>query len=153
VYIHDFEGMVGAPEHRLAIMQSPYKNSFDSVLEDLRLIATERKGKFLTIFGQSPFNVEMQTDNSVIFTPSNGKRIIVPASDLNEAWFMLVHGPLTHTKLIGSARSASSYVLSYFATLPYTRAVNIRNANATTPSVAVELSGELLVEHVHTAKI
>jgi O-acetyl-ADP-ribose deacetylase (regulator of RNase III) len=151
VYIHDFDASVGAPEHKLAIMPASYKNSFEAVLEDLRLISEQHDGKFQTIFGQSPFTAHLQSDNSVIFTPSNGKRIIVPADDLYEAWFMLVHGPLTNTKLVGSARSASSYVLSYFASLPYARAINIRNVNATTPSVAVELSGEFVAEQVLTA--
>jgi O-acetyl-ADP-ribose deacetylase (regulator of RNase III) len=151
IYIHDFEALVGAPEHKQAFMPSSYKNSFDAVLADLRRITVEHDGKFQTIFGQSPFAAAMQSDNSVIFTLSNGKRVIVAASDLYEAWFMLVHGPLSDSKLVGSARSASSYVLSYFSSLPYTRAVNIRNVNATTPSVAVELSGELVVEQVLTA--
>lgn len=149
IYIHDFDADIGAPEHQLALRSHSYRRSFDALLEDLRAICLQNSGRFKTVFSQSEFTARVLEDGAIsIGRAGRTKEVQIPADDLYEAWFMLIHGPLNESKLVGKARDESSYLLGLLASLPYARAIQLRNVDSTTPSTAVELSDDLTEEQV-----
>ena len=150
IYIHDFDADIGAPEHKLALLGKPYRCSFDALVEDLRALCTESDGVFNTISEKNPFAAKMLNDGGINFRDDQRNyEINVTGDELYEAWFMLINGPLSESKLVGEARSAANYLLGLFASLPYARAVQLVDQNSVR-SIAIELSDDLSAEELLT---
>jgi O-acetyl-ADP-ribose deacetylase (regulator of RNase III) len=146
IYIHDFDADIGAPEHKLALLGKPYRRSFDALLKDLHALCIESNGVFNTISEKKPFLAKMLDDGGVNFHDDQKNcDIDVTSDELYEAWFMLINGPLSESRLVGEARSAASYLLGLFASLPYARAVQLVDKNSVR-SIAIELSDDLSAE-------
>lgn len=140
VLIHDFMADIGTSEHNLTTTHQAVSMSFAAFLNDLRILVAERQGHFHTISSGGSFDVSIDTDDVITIRPVSSTRPsrILP-DDLFEAWQMLLHGPLTRTRLVGSCFSAASYLLGLIATLPYTRPILLRNQADDIPTQAVEL--------------
>jgi O-acetyl-ADP-ribose deacetylase (regulator of RNase III) len=140
ILIHDFMADIGTSEHNLTTSHQAVSMSFAAFLNDLRILVAERQGHFHTISSGGSFNVSIDTDDVITIRPVSSTRPsrILP-DDLFEAWQMLLHGPLTRTRLVGSCFSAASYLLGLIATLPYTRPILLRNQADDIPTQAVEL--------------
>jgi O-acetyl-ADP-ribose deacetylase (regulator of RNase III) len=140
VLIHDFMADIGASEHNLVMSSRAVSLSFGSFLNDIQGLVAERNGRFHTISHHSPFDVTFE-DGKVITIRPLGKiqQTRILPEDLFEAWQMLLHGPLTSSRLVGSCSSVSSYLLGLLATLPYTRPILLRNKPEDAPTQAVEL--------------
>lgn len=150
VYIHDFNAEIGAPEHKLALLGKSYRRSFSALLEDFRALCLQADEKFKTVSEKSPFTAKILDDDSVQFIDDKaGVKFHVTSDELYEAWFMLINGPLSESRLVGEARSASDYLLGLFASLPYARAVQLADQKTGT-SIAVELSDDLTAEELLT---
>lgn len=145
IYIHDFDMDIGAPEHKLALMGKPYRRNFDTFLEDLRAICQDSGGEFSTIADQKPFAAEVSSDGGVNFSANESVRLVVSPDEIYEAWFMLTNGPLSESRLVGEARTASEYLLGLLGSLPYARAVQLVDRDEM-KSVAIELSDDLSAE-------
>ena len=145
IYIHDFDMDLGAPEHKLALMGKPYRRNFDAFLEDLRAICLESKGNFNTIAEQESFTAGVSSDGSVNFVTGKSDSIVVSPEEIYEAWFMLTNGPLSESRLVGEARTASEYLLGLLGSLPYARAVQLIDKDEM-KSIAIELSDDLSAE-------
>lgn len=145
IYIHDFDMNIGAPEHKLAIMGKPYRRNFDTFLEDLRTICQESGGQFSTIADNAPFAAEVSSGGDIHFFTNQPAPIVVSSEEIYEAWFMLTNGPLSESRLVGEARTASEYLLGLLASLPYARAVQLVDRNEM-KSIAIELSEDLSAE-------
>lgn len=140
VLIHDFMVDIGTSEHNLIATNQAVSMSFGDFINDLRALVVEREGHFYTISQISPFDVTIDKDNVITFRPisSTPPSKVIP-DDLFEAWQMLLHGPLTRSRLVGSCFTASSYLLGLIATLPYTRPIQLRSKAGGAPTDAVEL--------------
>ena len=140
ILIHDFMADIGTSEHNLTTSHQAVSMSFAAFLNDLRILVAERQGHFHTISSGGSFDVSIDTDDVITIRPVSSTRPsrILP-DDLFEAWQMLLHGPLTRTRLVGSCFSAASYLLGLIATLPYTRPILLRNQADDIPTQAVEL--------------
>lgn len=140
ILIHDFMADIGTSEHNLTTSNQAVSMSFAAFLNDLRILVAERQGHFHTISSGGSFDVSIDTDDVITIRPVSSTRPsrILP-DDLFEAWQMLLHGPLTRTRLVGSCFSAASYLLGLIATLPYTRPILLRNQADDIPTQAVEL--------------
>ena len=145
IYIHDFDMDIGAPEHKLALMGKSYRRNFDTFLEDIRAICQESMGNFNTIAEQIPFTAQVSSDSSVHFSTNRSESIVVSPEEIYEAWFMLTNGPLSESRLVGEARTASEYLLGLLGSLPYARAVQLIDKNEM-KSIAIELSDDLSAE-------
>ena len=140
VLIHDFMVDIGTSEHNLTTNNQTATMSFEDFINDLRALVVEREGHFYTISQISPFDVTIDVNNVITFRPiSRTPASKVIPEDLFEAWQMLLHGPLTRNRLVGSCFTASSYLLGLIATLPYTRPIQLRNHSGDAPTHAVEL--------------
>ena len=140
ILIHDFMADIGTSEHNLTTSHQAVSMSFAAFLNDLRILVAERQGHFHTISSGGSFDVSIDTDDVITIRPVSSTRPsrVLP-DDLFEAWQMLLHGPLTRTRLVGSCFSAASYLLGLIATLPYTRPILLRNQADDIPTQAVEL--------------
>lgn len=140
VLIHDFMADIGTSEHNLTTTHQAVSMSFAAFLNDLRVLIADRQGHFHTISSGGSFDVSIDIDDVITIHPVSSTRPsrILP-EDLFEAWQMLLHGPLTRTRLVGSCFSAASYLLGLIATLPYTRPILLRNQSDDIPTQAVEL--------------
>ena len=145
IYIHDFDMDIGAPEHKLALMGKPYRRNFDTFLEDLRAICQESGGQFSTIADQVAFTAEILPEGGVHFSTNESALLVVSPEEVYEAWFMLTNGPLSESRLVGEARTASEYLLGLLGSLPYARAVQLVDRDEMR-SVAIELSDDLSAE-------
>lgn len=141
IYIHDFEADIGAPEHDLPSQAGGrFTDSFDSFLEDVRSLISARSHQFRTLFELKPFQARLDGADLVVWMPSQPETR-VSNDDLYEAWNRLSNGPVTASRLVGTAQSAPDLVLGLVASLPYTRAFKLRSPTDPQPVAAVEMIG------------
>jgi O-acetyl-ADP-ribose deacetylase (regulator of RNase III) len=138
IYIHDFDERIGAPEHILVEEGRLESRSLKSFLADLRSLILKNGGRFRTINSERDFVVTLTPENQLLIERP-GKRTLISADELLEAWHMLLRGPLTKTRLLGRAHDESSYVLGVLASLPYVRPLLLRDANSESGTLGIEL--------------
>lgn len=139
VYIHDFQADIGAPEHNIPLMPSSFLQSFDAFLEDIKTVISQNHMRFKKISNQSEFIASFSENDGLMIKHDTELGTSIPKEDLYEAWQMLTHGPVTETRLVGKARDEAPYIISLLATLPYTRAIELRQNDSDISAIAVEL--------------
>jgi O-acetyl-ADP-ribose deacetylase (regulator of RNase III) len=131
VYIHNVHfGPEFVPEHR-----EPAKRpaDFDRFVADVGRLLYAQKGQFQTLDSQTEFKAVLMENQGLRITTGAGKRIIIPAEELERAWIALRDAVLS-VELYGdeNSRRYKSYLFPILASLPYVRRAPVHRAGKST---------------------
>jgi O-acetyl-ADP-ribose deacetylase (regulator of RNase III) len=131
VYIHNVHfGPEFIPEHHEAVKRPA---DFDRFVADVGRLLYAHKGQFQTLDSQTDFKALLKENQNLRITTNAGKRMTIPAEELERAWIALRDAVLS-VDLYGdeNSRRYKSYLFPILASLPYVRRAPVHRAGKAT---------------------
>lgn len=131
VYIHNMHfGPEFIPEHRESVRRP---EDFDRFVADVSRLLYAQKGQFQTLDSHTDFRALLMDNHDLRITTGAGKRMTIPAEELERAWIALRDAVLS-VDLYGDEKSRryKSYLFPILASLPYVRRAPVHRAGKAT---------------------
>jgi O-acetyl-ADP-ribose deacetylase (regulator of RNase III) len=127
IYIHDYEKDIGVPEH-YETAGLDFERTYERFLRDViaaadDIVANPLKRRSISESAVNKLVKLLKT------TTHHNDTDVSERDDIYALWLMLLRGPLTKDKLVGSARDNSSAIFQILDHLPYLRPIEVQRAH------------------------